>query len=57
MMTGICARVANPKSMPTAVKTDPSMRPIGGTQKPATIRPILTIKQIQNGMVRFAFIA
>ena len=57
MMTGICARVANPKSMPTAVKTDPSMMPIGGTQKPATIRPILTIKQIQNGMVRFAFIA
>ena len=57
MITGTCAREANPKRMPTAVNTEPSMMPIGGTQKPATIRPILTIKQIQNGMVRFAFIA
>ena len=31
---------------------------IGGTQNPATIRPMLTMRQIQNGMVFFApFIA
>ena len=58
MITGICASDANPKRMPTAVNTEPSMMPIGGTQNPATIRPMLTMRQIQNGMVFFApFIA
>lgn len=53
MIIGICARVAKPKSIPTAVNTVPSMIPIGGTQNPDTISPILTIKQIQNGIVFF----
>ena len=53
MITGICANVANPNRMPTAVNTVPSMIPIGGTQNPDTISPILTINQIQNGIVFF----
>ena len=52
-MAGICANTANPKRIPAALRTDPSISPIGGTQNPATKRPTDTINEIQNGMVLF----
>lgn len=51
IMMGICANVANANKMPTAVKTLPSMTPIGGAQNPPTSRPMEHIRQIQNGIV------
>ena len=40
--------VGNSINSPTAVKTEPSMMPIGGTKKPPTISPTDTKKQIMN---------
>ena len=51
IMMGICANVANANKMPTAVKTLPSMTPIGGAQNPPASRPMEHIRQIQNGIV------
>ena len=45
---GICATVANPNSSPTAVSTEPSMMPCGGSQNPVAHNAIETARQTQN---------
>ena len=57
MTYGSWERAANAKSSPTAVRTLPSMIPMGGTRNPATTRPTETVSVTVKTMVwSFVFI-
>ena len=51
MTKGSWERAAKAKSSPTAVRTEGSITPVGGTIKPATIRPVETANVMANTTV------
>ena len=58
MTDGISASAANARSSPTAVMTEPSITPRGGTKNPPTIIATLTERQMMKVTLekRFFFI-
>lgn len=55
IIAGIMATVAKASNSPTAVITEPSIIPRGGTKKPPTIIPALTKRHIRNAILEKRF--
>lgn len=51
--TGAWPKAPKPRSIPTALSTEPSMAPIGGTKNPPMKRLTDTMRHTQNAVVFF----